>query len=71
VSKFPSRLPSIGARLAGLDWAALEAQLDECGYARTPPLLTDEECGALVKLYGNGPQLIPGPDDANGELSDK
>ena len=48
----PSPLPSIAARLAGLDWAALEAQLDERGYARTPPLLTDEECSALVGLYG-------------------
>ena len=48
----PSLLPSIAARLAGLDWTALEAQLDERGYARTPPLLTDEECGALVGLYG-------------------
>ena len=52
VSARPSRLPSIAARLAGLDWAALEAQLDERGYARTPPLLTDEECSALVGLYG-------------------
>ena len=51
-SRRPSLLPSMSARLAGLDWAALEAQLDERGYARTPPLLTDEECGALVKLYG-------------------
>jgi hypothetical protein len=51
--RLPSRLPSIAARLAGLDWPGLEAQLDERGYARTPPLLTDEECGALVKLYGD------------------
>ena len=40
------------------DWRAwtgpaLEAQLDERGYARTPPLLTQEECGALVELYGD------------------
>ena len=49
----PSLLPSIAARLAGLGWAALEAQLDERGYARTPPLLTEDECGALVKLYGD------------------
>ena len=54
VSARPSAaLPSMAARLAGLDWAALEAQLDERGYARTPPLLTEEECGALVKLYGD------------------
>jgi hypothetical protein len=49
----PCGLPAIGARLAGLDWAALEAQLDERGYARTPPLLTQEECAALVALYGD------------------
>ena len=52
VSARPSLLPSVAARLGGLDWPALEAQLDERGYARTPPLLTDEECGALVGLYG-------------------
>jgi hypothetical protein len=42
----------VAARLAGLDWAALEAQLDERGYARTPPVLTADECVALVRLYG-------------------
>ena len=44
---------SVAARLAGLDWAALEAQLDERGYARTPPILVPEECRALVALYGD------------------
>jgi len=42
----------VAARLAELDWAALEAQLDERGYARTPPILEPEECRALVGLYG-------------------
>ena len=52
MSARPSLPPSIAVRLAGLDWPALDAELDERGYARTPPLLTGEECGALVGLYG-------------------
>ncbi len=42
---------SIPERLAGLDWAGIGASLDEWGHARTPPLLTPGECGALRALY--------------------
>jgi hypothetical protein len=45
--------PSIADRLAALDWAALGASLDEWGFARTPALLTPEECAALRALYGD------------------
>jgi hypothetical protein len=38
-------------RLAALDWPAIERSLWEHGYARTPPVLTAEECAALTALY--------------------
>lgn len=38
-------------RLARLDWQALEAALEERGFARTPPLLTPAECRQLIALY--------------------
>ena len=44
--------PSIADRLGGLDWAAIGASLDEWGFARTPSLLTGEECAILRTLYG-------------------
>jgi hypothetical protein len=48
----PDHHSRVGAnRLGGLDWAALGAQLDANGHARTPPMLTAAECGALVRLY--------------------
>jgi len=43
----------VAARLAGLDWRALEADLWARGYAKTPPLLTPDECAALIALYGD------------------
>jgi hypothetical protein len=42
---------SVAERLAGLDWPALGASLDEWGYGRTPPLLTATECAELRSLY--------------------
>ena len=44
--------PSIADRLGGLDWAAIGASLDEWGFARTPSLLTGEECAMLRTFYG-------------------
>ena len=41
----------IAARLAGLDWPAIEASLSDLGYAKTPPVLTPDECAALIALY--------------------
>jgi hypothetical protein len=42
---------TIQDRLAQLDWKAIEASLWQRGYAKTDPLLTAEECNALVALY--------------------
>jgi hypothetical protein len=43
----------IAGRLAALDWAAIERALWEQGYARTPPVLTPEECAALIAMYAD------------------
>ena len=43
----------IAARLAALDWPALERSLSDVGYAKTPPLLSADECEALIALYGD------------------
>ena len=45
--------PDIKARLAALDWHALEQSLWELGYAKTPPVLTPAECTDLIALYGD------------------
>jgi hypothetical protein len=42
----------IARRLERLNWSEITASLDELGYARTPVLLTERECRALVALYG-------------------
>ena len=44
---------NIQDRLVRLDWKAIEASLWQRGYAKTDPLLTAEECDALIALYGN------------------
>jgi hypothetical protein len=41
-------------RVDALDWAALRAQLDDRGYAITPPLLDAKECDALADLFDSG-----------------
>jgi hypothetical protein len=41
----------IANRLAQLPWAAIEQDLDERGWARTPVVLTAAECRGLVALY--------------------
>jgi len=38
-------------RVERLDWAELAGQLEECGYALTPPLLLPAECDQLIGLY--------------------
>jgi hypothetical protein len=43
---------TIQDRLAQLDWKAIEASLWQRGYVKTDPLLTADECDALVALYG-------------------
>jgi uncharacterized protein len=46
------RSVTIQDRLGQLDWKAIEASIWQRGYAKTDPLLTPEECEALVALYG-------------------
>ena len=43
----------IESRLGALDWAAVEASLTASGYARTPPVLTADECDELIAMYGD------------------
>jgi uncharacterized protein len=42
---------SIKDRLASLDWQTIERSLWEYGYAKTPPVLTPDECAELIALY--------------------
>jgi hypothetical protein len=44
---------TIAGRLGALDWEAMERSLWEWGYAKIPPLLTPEECAALIALYAD------------------
>jgi hypothetical protein len=44
---------SIKARLAHLNWRAIEQSLWEHGYAKTPPVLTPDECAGLTRLYAD------------------
>ncbi|MET8584864.1 2OG-Fe(II) oxygenase [Streptomyces collinus] len=46
-----------GRRVAGTDWSALAAGLDEHGSAPTGPLLTVRECAGLAALYDE-PELF-------------
>jgi hypothetical protein len=41
----------VAARVAALDWAAIERALGAVGYATTPSLLAPADCAALVALY--------------------
>ncbi len=40
-------------RVENLDWKGIEASLWEFGYAKTPPVLTSEECVQLKGLYAD------------------
>ncbi len=42
----------LGARVAALDWYGLGQALDERGFATTGPVLSPQECRAIVSLYG-------------------
>ena len=46
-----AKSPSIGERVAALDWTAIISNLDEHGCATTEPLLTPKECMALAESY--------------------
>jgi hypothetical protein len=41
-------------RVEACDWKQLATELDERGYALTPPLLSPAECDELIGLYGDG-----------------
>ncbi len=42
-------------RIDALDWGALTRSLDDRGFAVTPPVLAEEECGELAALFdGDG-----------------
>ena len=43
----------IAGRVRGLDWDTIERSLWDWGYAKTPPVLTAQECEELIGLYGN------------------
>ena len=47
--------PHPATRLAGVDWAALERELDAGGHAVIPALLGAQECQTLVALYPGEP----------------
>jgi hypothetical protein len=44
---------TIQQRIQELDWEVLESELSEHGYAQTGPVLTGEECGQLIRMYGD------------------
>lgn len=44
---------SIEQRIAALEWARIETELDERGWALTGPLLTPDERQALIRSYGD------------------
>ncbi len=46
-----AKSPSIGERVAALDWTAIISNLDDHGCATTEPLLTPEECTVLAESY--------------------
>jgi uncharacterized protein len=48
----PSAAAPLAARVAALDWAQLSGQLDAHGCGAIGPLLTADECAALVDAYG-------------------
>jgi uncharacterized protein len=43
----------VATKISGLDWPALSRSLWEEGYALTSPLLTPEECSALIGMYSD------------------
>src|SRR5262249_21528035 len=45
-------MSSIQERIDAIDWIAAEESLSGRGYAVTPPILTPDECQAIIALYG-------------------
>lgn len=48
----PPQTSAIAERVAGLDWPGMTAALDAYGCATTGPLLSADECAALIEAYG-------------------
>ena len=48
-----NRSMDVQTRLTALDWDAMEESLWQHGYAKTPPVLTSEECADLIAMYGD------------------
>jgi uncharacterized protein len=46
--------PTVAERIAALDWPALAAQLDERGFAQTPPVYRAGECRELAAEFDSG-----------------
>jgi len=46
--------PRLAARVDALDWDDLSDRLDTHGFAITPPLLSERECGELADLFDGG-----------------
>lgn len=44
-------MTDLASRIAALDWPALLDRIDAGGFATTGPLLTPDDCSALVALY--------------------
>jgi uncharacterized protein len=44
-------LPTVADRIEALDWDRVSADLDELGFAQTPPVLEGGECAALAALF--------------------
>jgi hypothetical protein len=49
----PDPAEHIAARIAALDWSAIETALDAQGCATTGPLLSADDCAALAALYAS------------------
>ena len=53
MAKTDSKMMNVAQRVAACDWSQLAKQLNEQGYALTPPLLAPSECEALIGLYAD------------------
>lgn len=45
--------PRSNGRATQIDWACVQAELDDRGYARLPQLLEPHECRALIECFGD------------------
>lgn len=49
--------PAVAPAFADLDWSAVEAHLDDVGWAVVPGLLAPEACGAMARRYDDDAQF--------------